>query len=149
MPKTIQRRGQHSQGCKPSEKTQRTEPDFAKQNNEGTSCYIKNLWGTLKHSGIVLISRTWMDANWCVTRYFWQKHKRHLAWLWKHNKFNKCSIYCMSNMANYIYSSLFKLKITETEWKPPAFLSSMVQHVKDVWISLPSSSSVIKTSPSR
>lgn len=45
--------------------------------NDGTSCYIKNLWRT--HLWIVLISRTWMDANWCVTRYFWQKHKRHLA----------------------------------------------------------------------
>lgn len=62
-----------------TEKTPRTEPNFAKQNNDRTPCYIKD-------SRIVLISRAWMDANWYVTWYFWQKHERHLAWLWKHSQ---------------------------------------------------------------
>lgn len=69
------------------QETQHTELSFANQNNEGTSSYIQNQRGPWENAHIED-----MNANWCVARYFLQKPERHLAWLWKRNKFNKCSI---------------------------------------------------------
>ncbi len=60
---------------------------------------------------------------------FLTKTRKTLSLTMKTNAINSINaVYCMSNMANDIYSSLFKLKMTQTEWKQPAFLSSMTQH---------------------